>query len=76
MFEILQQGLNGRFSSKKYRFHYSEMEIQHLAHMDNSINVNQTHILLMLTPFLRIKTQWCGKAGESNNFFPLLPMCV
>lgn len=36
------------------------MEIQHLAHMDNSVNVNQTHILLMLTQFLRIKTQ----AGE------------
>lgn len=57
MFEISQQGLNDRLSSKKYKFHYSEMEIQHLAHMDNSVNVNQTHILLMLTQFLRIKTQ-------------------
>lgn len=57
MFEILQRGLNDRLSSKKYKFCDSEMEIQHLAHMDSSVNVNQIHILLMLTQSLRIKTQ-------------------
>lgn len=41
--------------------------------MDNSVNVNQTHILLMFTQYLKIKTQQYGKAGESdiiNFFFP------
>lgn len=62
MFEISQQGLNARLSSEKYKFHYSEMEIQHLAHMDNSVNVNQTHNLLMLTQFFENQTSvvWKG----------------
>lgn len=54
MLEISQQELNGKLSSKKYKFHYSEIEIQHLAHINYSVNVTQTHILLMLTPFLGI----------------------
>lgn len=53
MFEISQQELDDRLSNKKY----SEMRIQHLAHMGNSVNVNQTHILLVLTQVLRVKTQ-------------------
>lgn len=37
-----------RLSSKKYKFCYSEVEIQHLEYMDNSVSIN---ILLMLTYF-------------------------